>query len=157
MLRYIYMPQPGCFGDLSVDDYRALAEFRYQIRRFLHFSEQEARARDLEPAQHQLLLAVKGIPDGDRPTVREMAERLCIRHHSAVELVNRLERRGAVRRRRCQKDRREVLVELTPTGEELLRDLTVTHREEFETAGAALTRTLKAIMRNRTTGTRRTA
>lgn len=146
------MPRSGRFRDLSLDDYRALAEFRYQIRRFLHFSEQEARARDLEPGQHQLLLAVKGIPEGERPTVRELAGRLCIQHHSTVELANRLERRGAVRRRRCQKDRREVLVELTPKGEELLRELTVAHREEFETAGAALTKALEAIMRDRSAG-----
>lgn len=147
----------GHFTDLTLADYRALAEFRYQIRRFLHFSEQQARAHGLEPAQHQLLLAVKGIPEGSRPTVRELAERLCIQHHSAGELVNRLERRGAVRRRQGEQDRREVLIELTPLGEKTLRDLTVAHRDEFDSWGPTLARTLRRIMRHRVTSARRTA
>ncbi|MEO7145205.1 MAG: MarR family transcriptional regulator [Bryobacteraceae bacterium] len=151
------MQHPGRFKDLSVPDYRALAEFRFQIRRFLHFSEREARAQRLEPAQHQLLLAIKGMPEDVRPTVRELAGRLCIQHHSTVELVNRLTRRGAVRRRRCSEDRREVLVDLTPTGENLLRELSVSHREEFGNAGPALAHALDAIMRQRKLAVRRSA
>jgi len=157
VLRYKYMQDQKRFRDLSLSDYRALAEFRFQIRRFLHFSEQEARTRDLEPAQHQLLLAIKGMPEGVRPTMRQLAARLCIQHHSAVELVNRLTRRGAVCRRRCQQDRREVLVDLTAAGEHLLRDLTVAHREEFAAAGPMLARALETLMRRRKLTVRRSA
>ena len=83
---------------LTLSDYQALAELRYQIRRFLHFSEQAARAAGLEPRQHQLMLALKGLPEGVRPAIRELAERMQIQHHSAVELVNRLAAGGYVRR-----------------------------------------------------------
>src|ERR1700692_3474102 len=82
--------------DLSPAEYRALAEFRYQIRRFLQFSAEAARQYGLEPQQHQPLLAVKGPPDDVRPTIGELAERLQIQHHSAVELVDRLAEHGAV-------------------------------------------------------------
>ena len=143
--------------ELSAAEYRALAEFRYQIRTFLHFSEQQARARELEPAQHQLLLAIQGLPPGERPTVRYLAGRLCIQHHSAVELVNRLARREAVRRRRSEADHREVLVDLTPAGIDLLHGLTVAHRAELGTAGPALARALDGIMRRRKPARRRIA
>lgn len=95
-------------------DYRSLAEVRYQIRRFLHFSEQAARATGIEPQQHQLLLAVRGL---DQPSISVLAERLQIQHHSAVELVDRLAERGLVLRSRAPSDRRQVLVQLTPRGE----------------------------------------
>ena len=75
---------------LTLADYQALAELRYQIRRFVHFSEQASRTAGLEPQQHQLMLALKGLPKGVRPRIGELAERLQIRHHSTVELVNRL-------------------------------------------------------------------
>jgi len=75
---------------LSLADYESLAELRYQIRRFLHFSEQVSRMAGLEPHQHQLMLALKGLPGRIRPRIGELAERLQIRHHSTVELVNRL-------------------------------------------------------------------
>ena len=85
-------------GDLSPDQYRDLAEFRRQIREFLHFSEATAKEHRIEPHQHQLLLAVHGLPEGVKPTIREIAARLFIQHHSAVELVNRLEVTGAIAR-----------------------------------------------------------
>src|SRR5215472_13220733 len=73
-------------GDISTAGYRQLAEFRYRIRQFLHFSEEAARACRIEPQQHQLLLAIKGLPKGTRPTVTRLSNRLCLRHHSTVEL-----------------------------------------------------------------------
>jgi len=79
---------------LRLADYEALAELRYQIRRFLHFSEQASRTAGLEPRQHQLLLALKGLPKDTRPRIGELAERLQIQHHSTVELVNRLANGG---------------------------------------------------------------
>ncbi len=76
--------------DISMTDYYALAEIRYQIRRFLHFSEEAAREAGLVPQQHQLLLALKGLPAGRKATISELAERLQLRHHSTVELIDRL-------------------------------------------------------------------
>jgi|SRR5579863_901105 DNA-binding MarR family transcriptional regulator len=124
-------------------DYESLAEFRYQIRRFLRFSEQAARASGLEPHQHQLMLALKGLPPGVPPLVRELAERLQIQHHSAVELVNRLAARGYVHRQRSDRDRREVLLTLSPRGEKLLRDLSLHHRSELRMQGPILIAALK--------------
>src|ERR1035438_5460209 len=88
----------GSDRDLSPDQYRDLAEFRRQIRQFLHFSEATAKEHRIEPQQHQLLLAVRGLPEGVKPTIREIAARLFIQHQSAVELVNRLEITGAIAR-----------------------------------------------------------
>jgi DNA-binding MarR family transcriptional regulator len=133
--------------DLTVDEYRALAEFRYQIRRFVQFSAEVARANGLEPQQHQLLLAVKGLPEGARPTIRELAERLQIQHHSAVELVDRSAEHGTVRRDHDRLDRRESLIRLTRRGEALLRRLSIAHRAELETAGPVLAKTLKFAIR----------
>jgi len=134
---------------LDLSDYRSLAELRYQIRRFLHFSEQAARAVHLEPRQHQLLLALKGLPDGVRPRIRELAERLQIQHHSAVELVNRLVAGGYVRRQRESNDRREVLLVLTPKGSRVLRQLTLHHRQELRQRGPALIAALRRVVQDR--------
>jgi DNA-binding MarR family transcriptional regulator len=134
---------------LPLPDYEALAEVRYQIRRFLHFSEKVARDAGLEPHQHQLMLAVKGLPPGTRPRVRELAERLQVQHHSAVELVDRLAARGYLNRERGAPDRREVLLSLTPKGERILRELTLHHRLELRTQGPALIAALKRAIEPR--------
>lgn len=134
---------------LTSGDYRSLAEFRHQIRRFLHFSEHAARRAGLEPTQHQLLLALKGLPPEVRPRIGEMAERLQIQHHSAVELVNRLEAGGLVRRRRGREDRREVLIHLTPRGEKILRQLSLHHRAELRSQGPALLSALERLLDDR--------
>jgi DNA-binding MarR family transcriptional regulator len=131
---------------LSTAALRQLAEFRYCIRQFVHFSEEAARMHGLEPQQHQLLLAIKGLPEGARPTVRALSERLYLRHHSTVELINRLAERGAVVRRPSNHDRREVLLELTPVGEKLLRELSVLHWEELQVAGPALSEAIHRIL-----------
>jgi DNA-binding MarR family transcriptional regulator len=133
-------------GRNATDYIQALGEFRYQIRRFLNFSEQAARAAGLEPQQHQALLAVKGLPNGQRATVGALAERLQIQHHSAVELVDRLEAHRLVRRSRNSADRREVLVRLTGQGERLLRELSSPHRAELRSAGPALLRALRVVI-----------
>jgi DNA-binding MarR family transcriptional regulator len=127
-------------------DYRALAEFRYQIRRFLRFSEQAARSAGLEPQQHQLLLTVRGLPSGTEPTVSEIAERLQIRHHSVVELIDRLEERRLLRRQRSEQDRRKVLIEVTPEGEATLQALAVVHRAELESAVPDLLKALVSML-----------
>ena len=133
--------------DLSQAEYRALAEFRYQIRRFLHFSEEQARAVGLEPQQHQLLLAVQGLPRGAKSTVSEMAERLQLKHHSVVELIDRLEKHGYVTRNSGHEDRRQVLVHLTAAGSRVLRKLSLAHHEELEAAGPALAKALRSLGR----------
>jgi DNA-binding MarR family transcriptional regulator len=131
--------------NISDEEYRRIAEFRFRIRQFLHFSEEVARAHGIEPQQHQLLLAIKGLPPGTRPTITAVSSRLCLRHHSTVELANRLVARGAIWRRHSDEDAREVLLELTPRGEQLLRDLSVLHLQELQMSGPALTESLKAI------------
>lgn len=132
--------------ELSQADYRALAEFRFQIRSFLSFSERAARAAGIEPQQHQLLLALKGLPDGKRATIGTMAERLCVEHHTAVTLSDRLERAGLVRRDRSSHDRREVLLSITARGEEVLSKLSTLHRQQLKTVGPTLRRALGAIV-----------
>jgi len=134
-------------GDLSPDEYRSLAEFRRLIRRFLHFSEEQAQAKGLEPRQHQLLLAIKGLPDGASATIGELASRMQLRHHSTVELVNRLAARGFIERTAGEIDRREVLIKLTNSGEAILHELTIVHREELEVSGAELLRALRAVLK----------
>jgi DNA-binding MarR family transcriptional regulator len=131
---------------LSSSDYRALAAFRYEIRKFLAFSEQAARDAGIEPQQHQLLLAVRGLPEGSRPTIGTIAERLCVKHHTAVALVDKLEAIGLVARERGSEDRREVLLRLTPAGEAVLRTLSSLHRQQLQSAGPEVIRALHEIL-----------
>ena len=134
--------------DLSPEHYRDLAEFRRQIRRFIHFSETAARETRVEPQQHQLLLAVQGLPEGVKPTIRELASRLYIQHHSAVELINRLEASGLVERSAGPDDRREVWIMLTRAGRLKLHQLAVAHRNELETSGPELARALSSVLKH---------
>jgi DNA-binding MarR family transcriptional regulator len=133
--------------DLSLEEYRSLGEFRYQIRRFLGFSEEQVRAEGMEPQQHQLLLAIKGLPDSARATIGELAERLQLKHHSTVELVNRLEKLGYVAREGSDRDRRQVIVHLTHSGAKILRTLSIAHHQELEIAGPRLAKALRSIAR----------
>jgi DNA-binding MarR family transcriptional regulator len=130
----------------TLADYESLAELRYQIRRFLHFSEAASRKSGLEPRQHQLMLAIKGLPRGARPRIGELAERLQIQHHSTVELANRLAAGGFVRRHRAGDDRREVLLSLTAKGERVLRELSLHHRAELRTQGPVLLAALQRVI-----------
>ncbi len=141
--------------DLLPGDYRALAEFRYQIRKFLRFSEEAARAAGLEPQQHQLLLAVKGLPEGARARIGEVADRLQIQHHSTVELVDRLEENGYVTRKRSDRDKREVLLQLTSKAERVLRELSLHHQELLQDHGTALVTSLKKLMNAKDRGTKK--
>lgn len=133
-------------SDLSTHDYQALAEFRHQLRNFLAFSEQAARAVGLEPQQHQLLLTLKGLAGQDRVTISDLAERLKIQHHSTVELVNRMVERDLVQRNRDEQDQRRVLVTLTTHGDEVLRRLSLLHRAELRSAGPDLVHALQIII-----------
>jgi DNA-binding MarR family transcriptional regulator len=127
-------------------DYQALADFRFEIRRFLNFSERLAHAAGIEPQQHQALLVIKGLPAHRVATIGVLAERLLIQHHSAVELVNRLEAKGLLRRARSAADRREVVLTLSHRGETLLKQLTHPHRAELQSARPRLVVALAAAI-----------
>lgn len=131
---------------LTLADYQALSEFRYQIRRFLHFSDEAVVAAGLERGQYQLMLAIKGLPETLRPRIRDIADRMQIQHHSAVELVNRLEAGGYVRRERAEDDRREVFLALTSKGERVLAELALHHHEELQSAAPGLVSALRRVM-----------
>ena len=131
---------------ISKREYRALAELRYVIRKFTNFSAEAARAANLEPQQHQLLLAIKGLPATLRPTIGVAAERLQLQHHSAVELAKRSMAHGLLERRPSKTDHREVLLRVTPLGEKVLRRLTLAHRDELRSAAPALFEALGAIV-----------
>jgi DNA-binding MarR family transcriptional regulator len=132
--------------NLSPGDYQALSRFRFQIRRFLHFSEEAARAEGLEPQQHQMLLAIAASDEHGGPTVGDLAEQLLIRHHSAVGLLDRLEERGLVERARDGEDRRQVRVRMTKAGADQLHRLARQHREELRQSGPELVEVLKAVI-----------
>jgi DNA-binding MarR family transcriptional regulator len=131
---------------ITISDYRALAAFRHEIRKFIAFCEQAARDAGIEPQQHQLLLAVRGLPESLRPTVGAVAERLCVQHHTAVALVDKLESRGLLLRERGEEDRREVLLRVTREGESLLRSLSALHRLQLETVGPNMVRALERVL-----------
>jgi DNA-binding MarR family transcriptional regulator len=128
-------------------EYQELADFRYQIRRFLHFSEGAASAEGLEPRQHQALLAIKALPSGASCSVGDLAKSLFLQHQSTVGLVDRLEARQLVKRSPNPHDGRQVILSLTPHGEEVLQRLSLTHRAELEQSAPELANALRAIMR----------
>jgi len=131
---------------VSRADYRALAAFRYELRRFLAFSEEEARAAGIEPQQHQLLLALQGLPERARPTIGAVAERLCVQHHTAVALVDKLEGRGFVVRERSREDRREVLLRLTAEGARVLELLSARHKRHLRSVGPQMVAALSMVL-----------
>ena len=133
---------------MSSVEFRALAEFRYQIRQFLNGSEQAARTAGLEPQQYLFLLALRGLPAGREATIRDLAERMQLRHHSAVEMVNRLGHQQLLRRERSRKDRRQVILHLTPRAEKILSRLARQRIAELRTSAPALVRALTAVIRS---------
>lgn len=127
-------------------DHQSLANFRYEIRRFLNFSERAARAAGIEPQQHQALLAIAARPPEFETTVGVLAERLQVRHHTAVELSHRLAAKGWILRSRSRNDLRRVDLRLTRRGEHLLQKLSVAHRNELSAAGPRLIAALQAVL-----------
>jgi DNA-binding MarR family transcriptional regulator len=132
-------------AELSKADYEALARLRYTLRQFLRFSEEEAAAQGLSVQQHQALLAIKGFPGRDHVSIRELAERLQVRHHTAVGLVDRLVVEKLVRREKAEDDRRKVQVTLTARGLRVLAKLSAAHREELRRIGAGFRKVLDRI------------
>lgn len=116
---------------ISKSEYEILSAFRYSLRQFLRFSEEAAQSAGLTPQQHQALLTVKGFPDRERITVKELAERMQIRHHSAVGLVDRLTAQDLLARETSHADRRQVYVILTAKGLAILEQLSSVHKEEL--------------------------
>ena len=141
-------------SSMTVAEFRALAEFRHKIRVFLNGSEEAARDADLEPQQYMVMLALRGLPPDREPSIRELAERMQLRHHSVVELVDRLEKSLLLRRERSRTDRRQVILRLTPRGEKILTKLAKQRIVELRTAAPALVRSLTAVIRS-THGSRR--
>ena len=124
-----------------------MAELRYQIRLFLRFSENAARRAGIEPQHHQLLLAIKGLPNGSRPTVGVLAERMQLQPHSTVGLIDRLVERGLLVRLRATDDKRQVLVKLTHDGEDLLQKLALHHLCELQSVEPKFKKVLESLMK----------
>jgi DNA-binding MarR family transcriptional regulator len=131
---------------ISNETYRSLAELRYHIRVFLQISDVAAREVGIEPQQYQVLLAIRGLDPGEKSTIRALSERLLLKHHSTVELVDRLEAKGLVVRSRDREDRRQVCVNLRPKGERLLEKVVRKRLGELRTDGRELVKVLQALL-----------
>ncbi|HEY1773220.1 MAG TPA: MarR family transcriptional regulator [Gammaproteobacteria bacterium] len=138
--------QTATYG-VSDDDYLMIASFRAALRKFLRTSEDIAHNLGLTPQRHQAMLAVRGFPGAEPPTVGNLASRLHIRHNSAVGLVTRLVNEGYLRREKSRVDQRRMHVRLTPKGQAVLDKLTEAHRAELRHIGPDITRLLKELTR----------
>ena len=132
--------------EITTDEYRALAELRFRIRHFVREGDMVAQAVGLEPQQYLLLLAIRGLPAGEEATIRTLADRLALKHHSVVELIDRLETHGYVRRSRGRDDRRRVLVSLLPRGERILEQVARHRIGELRSTGHALVRAIDQLL-----------
>ncbi len=132
------MSKEKTLRSLTEPEYLALGEFRYQLRRFLRHMEEAARGLNANPQQYQLVLAVKGLPRDVTPTISRLAERMHLNHNSMVELVDRCEENGLLRRARSGNDRRQVTLSVTQDGETLLRKLGAAARQELREMGPML-------------------
>ncbi len=141
VLRYVGMTKPDTCA--AKDRIRALADFRFRLRKFLHFSEEAASHVGLTAQQHQLLLQIAGAPEGAVTAVGYLADRLVLRHHSVVELSNRCQEAGLIVRKRNPRNRRHVMLELTPAGNRILMRLSVDHACELNELGPQLIQTLR--------------
>jgi DNA-binding MarR family transcriptional regulator len=131
---------------ISGTEYRALAELRYRIRHFIQQGDAAAQRANLEPQQYLMLLAIRGLPKGAVATIRTLAERMALKHHSAVELINRLESHRLVRRSRSDGDKREVCVSLLPRGLTLLERVARERLSELKASGMALADAITALV-----------
>jgi DNA-binding MarR family transcriptional regulator len=136
-------PEPA---PLSRAQTRRLAEFRFQLRKFLHFSSLAAEAAGLRSQQYQLLQCVWGMPEELDPTIANVAARMLLKHNSAVELVDRTIEEGLLRRCPDPTDHRRILLRMTPHGEKLLASLAAWHVRELEETGPELIRALRRVL-----------
>ncbi len=128
---------------LTKTDYQLLAEFRYRLRRFLGFSEQAARKHGISPQQYQVLLAIEGYPERNRVTMSELAEQMCVTHHSMVGMVNRMEEQGLVQREPGTEDKRLVWISVKPKGLRILEQLYRVHRDALRYTGPQMAELLR--------------
>ena len=135
---------------ISPFEYQTLSEFRHQLAGFLRRRRQAAEAVGLEAQQYELLLAIKGLPAGKQPTVKQIAEQLQIQHHSAVELASRLAKRGLLQRERSPADRRQVLLSITKTGEKIVEQVVQYSFQQLENEAPALLKALGRILKHKT-------
>ena len=131
---------------ITAGEYRALAELRHRIRHFLREGDAVAQAAGLEPQQYLLLLTIRGLPEGEEATIRVLAERMALKHHSTVELIDRLEAHGYVRRTREREDRRRVLISLLPRGERMLEHVARHRITELRSNGQELVRAIGHLL-----------
>jgi DNA-binding MarR family transcriptional regulator len=131
---------------ITTEEFRALSELRYRIRHFLSEGDAAAREAGLEPQQYLLLLMIRGLPEGQEAAIRTLAERLALKHHSVVELIDRLEAHGYVRRTRGHDDRRRVLVSLLPRGQRMLEVVARQRINELRSYGHQLVRAIDQLL-----------
>jgi len=134
-------------SEISSSEYQTRAEFRHQLSAFLRRRRQASEDAGLEAQQYEFLLALKGLPDGEQPNIKQIAKQLLLQHHSAVELASRLEKRGLLRRRRSLQDRREVLLSLTKTGDKMLEQVAHYSFSQLRLEAPALLRTLRRLLK----------
>ena len=132
-------------GTLEIPRLRELAEFRFQLRQFLSFSEISSERHGIQAQQYQLLQVIAAAAPGQPASVSYLADRMVLRHNSTVELVDRAERAGLVRRHTDERDLRRSIIKLTPTGEQLLRMLVAEHVQELERLGERIVHSLRAV------------
>jgi len=143
MLKEKAHPKP-----LTEAEYKALAEFRYQIRKFLRHMEEHAREFGHNPQQYQVLLMIEGLPKGLKPIISTLAERMQLNHNSMVELIDRCEERGLIRRARSGADRRQVELAITSDGYNVLRKLASAARQELRTIGPLMAEALQSLLQD---------
>jgi DNA-binding MarR family transcriptional regulator len=136
----------GAAEAISVEQFRKLAEFRFQLRKFLHFSHAAAEQCGVRPQQYQLLQCIYGMPSELDPTIANVAARMLLKHNSAVELVDRTIEQGLLRRSPDPTDHRRILLRVTTQGERILASLAEYHMEELEQAGPELIRSLRRVL-----------
>ena len=133
---------------LTTDDYEALAEFRYLLRKFLRFSKDFLRDRaGINPEQYEALLAIKAFATPDRLTISQLSERLQVKHHSAINIVDRLVEQKLITREAVQTDRRQRHLALTPKGDQLIEQLAAAHRKEIRNRSAELIKALERLQK----------
>jgi DNA-binding MarR family transcriptional regulator len=135
--------------ELDLDHLRRLAEFRFQLRRFLHMSQTAAEEAGLRPQQYQMLQCVAAMPVGVDPTIANVAERMFLRHNSTVELVDRTIEQGLLRRTTDPEDHRRILLRVTRDGERVLASLAEFHTTQLLDTGPELVDALTRILTSR--------
>jgi DNA-binding MarR family transcriptional regulator len=139
------MEENGSNGHVEIPRLKELAEFRFQLRQFLSFSEISSERHGVQAQQYQLLQVIAAAPAGQPASVSYLADRMVLRHNSTVELVDRAERAGLVRRHTDERDLRRSIIKLTPTGEQLLRAMVAEHVQELDRLAERIIHSIRAV------------